>query len=132
MEATTILTRGGVLDLVMKGRIDQVLDFTDPAAPHGSLAAPGAPFGQFLAAAFDEAVTPAEWKAFTGALADAALRDGCLEMWRVYVMPRFETRYCGWSRVCSSPCGACSVAGAALAVNFRLARVVRLFHLPAP
>ena len=82
-----------VLDLVMKGRIDQVLDFTDPASPNGSLAAPGAPFGQLLAAAFDDAMTPIEWKAFTDAAADTALRDGCLEIWRVYVVPRFEARY---------------------------------------
>jgi hypothetical protein len=47
-----------VLDLVMKGRIDQVLDFTEPTTPQRSLAAPGAPFGQLLAAAFDEAMTP--------------------------------------------------------------------------
>jgi hypothetical protein len=82
-----------VLDLVMKGRIDQILDFTAPAAPNGSLAAPGAPFGQLLAAAFDEAMTPAEWATFTGPTADAALRDGCLEIWRVYVVPLFAARY---------------------------------------
>jgi hypothetical protein len=46
-----------VLDLVMCGRADQVLDFDDPVAPNGSLAAPSAPFGQLLAAAFDEAIT---------------------------------------------------------------------------
>ena len=46
-----------VLDLVMRGRADQVLDFNDPAAPNGSLAAPNTPFGQLLAAAFDEAIT---------------------------------------------------------------------------
>jgi len=39
-----------VLDLVMRGRADQVLDFDDPAAP-------SAAFGQLLAAAFDEAMT---------------------------------------------------------------------------
>jgi hypothetical protein len=39
------------------------------------------------------ALTPNEWAAFTGPTADAALRDGCLEIWRVYVMPRFEARY---------------------------------------
>jgi hypothetical protein len=39
-----------VLDLVMRGRADQVLDFDDPAAP-------SAAFGELLAAAFDEAMT---------------------------------------------------------------------------
>lgn len=71
----------------MRGRADQVLDFTDPAAPHSSLVAPGAPFGQLLAAAFNEAMTPNEWATFTGPTADAAPRDGCMETWRVYVVP---------------------------------------------
>jgi hypothetical protein len=82
-----------VLNLVTEGRIDQVLDLTDPAAPIGSLAAPGAPFGQLLAAAFDEATTPNEWAAFAGPTAEASLRDACLEIWRVYVVPRFAARY---------------------------------------
>jgi hypothetical protein len=34
-----------VLNLVMRGRADQVLDFNDPAAPSGSLAVPDAQFG---------------------------------------------------------------------------------------
>jgi hypothetical protein len=82
-----------VLDLVMRGRADQVLDFDDPAAPNGSLAAPSAPFGQLLAAAFDDVMTPTEWKAFTGPAADPVLRDGCLDIWRAYVLSRFEARY---------------------------------------
>jgi len=82
-----------VLDVVMKGRIDHVLDFTDPAAPHGSLAAPDAPFGQLLTAAFDEAMTPIEWAAFTGPTAEASLRDACLDIWRIHVVPRFAARY---------------------------------------
>ena len=76
-----------VLDLVMRGQIDQALDFAN-------FAAPAAPFGQLVAAAFDDAMTPVEWKAFTGATADAQLRQGCLELWRTYVMPQFEARYC--------------------------------------
>jgi hypothetical protein len=82
-----------VLDVVMRGRADQVLDFSDPTSPHGSLAGPGTPFAQLVAAAFDEAMTPAEWKAYTGAPADADMRDGCLQIWRVYVTPRFAARY---------------------------------------
>jgi hypothetical protein len=45
-----------VLDVVMEGRIDQVIDFGDSASPNASLAAPAMPFGQLLAAAFDEAM----------------------------------------------------------------------------
>lgn len=82
-----------VFDLVMKVRAGQTLDFSDAASPNGSLVAPSAPFGQLLAAAFDEAMTPAEWKGFTDAAADARLQEGCLEIWRVHVIPRFEARY---------------------------------------
>jgi hypothetical protein len=54
------------LEPFMRGRADQVLDFADSAAPNGSLAAPGAPFGQRLAAAFDEAMTASpSWPAVT-------------------------------------------------------------------
>lgn len=77
----------------MKGRIDQVIDFSDPTAPQGSLAAPAMPFGQLLAAAFDEAMTPIDWATFTGLTAEAALRDACLDIWRTHVVPRFEARY---------------------------------------
>jgi hypothetical protein len=76
-----------VLDLVMRERADQVLDFTDPTVPNGSLAASGTPFGQPLTSAFDEAMTRAEWMAFTRETADTGLRNGCIEIWRVYVMP---------------------------------------------
>jgi hypothetical protein len=57
-----------------------------------SLAAPGTPFGRIVAA-FDDAMTPVEWKVFTDAAADARLREGCLEIWRVHAIPRFEARY---------------------------------------
>jgi uncharacterized protein YfaA (DUF2138 family) len=77
----------------MRGRAGQVLDFSDPAAPNGSLAAPSASFGQLLAVAFDEAMTPTESKALTGSAPDPKLRDGCLEIWRRHVVPRFEARY---------------------------------------
>ena len=79
-----------VLDLVMEGRIDQTLDFAHPA---GSLAEPGSPFGKLLAAAFDEAMTANEWAAFTGPAAEPPLREGCLEIWRTHVLPRFAGRY---------------------------------------
>jgi hypothetical protein len=51
------------------------------------------PFGQMLAAAFDEVMTSNEWAAFTEPTAEEALRDECLEIWRTYVVPRFEARY---------------------------------------
>jgi hypothetical protein len=82
-----------VLDVVTKGRIDQVMNFTEPSAPNGSLAAPGAPFGRLLAAAFDEAMEPIEWSVATGPSADPASRDECLEIWRTYVVPRFAPRH---------------------------------------
>jgi hypothetical protein len=63
------------LDLVIKDRIDQILDFADAAAVNGSLAPPGVPFGQLLAAVFDEAMTPNKWAAFTGPTAEPSLRD---------------------------------------------------------
>jgi hypothetical protein len=85
-----------LLDLVMKGRIDETLDFADPTAVNGSLAAPVAPFGQLLAAACDEAMTPIEWAAFTAPAAEASLRNGCLEIWRVHVLPR-SLHDMGWS-----------------------------------
>jgi hypothetical protein len=108
-----------VLDVVMKGRIDQVLDFTDPAAPNGSLAAPGSPFGQLLAAAFDEAMTPNEWKTFTGPTAEAALHDGCLEIWRTHIVPRFAARY-GVARGCRS--GRCRTITPALGLQLQAPR----------
>jgi hypothetical protein len=47
----------------MRGR---ALDFADRTAVNGSLASPGAPFGQLLGAAFDEAMTPNEWRRSLG------------------------------------------------------------------
>ena len=53
----------------------------------------GREFGQVLAAAFDECMTPLEWAMFTGPNADPALHDGCLASWRIYAIARFESRY---------------------------------------
>jgi hypothetical protein len=82
-----------VLDLAMRGGAGPVLDFGDTAAANASLVSPAMPFGQLIAEAFDKAMTPLEWTAFTGATADSSLRVGCLQIWRVLVMPRFEARY---------------------------------------
>jgi hypothetical protein len=41
----------------------------------------------------DAQTPPNEWAAFTGAAADPGLRDGRLEIWRRFVVPRFEARY---------------------------------------
>jgi hypothetical protein len=75
-----------VFDLVMQGRVGQVLVF-------GAELEPSAPVGQLLAEAFDECMSPAEWSAFTGPGAQPALRAGCLQIWQTYVLPRFEARY---------------------------------------
>jgi hypothetical protein len=75
-----------VFDIVMKGRAGQVLDF-------GVDAEPASEFGQLIAEAFDESMTPNEWAAFTGPDADTKLRTGCLSIWRTYVLPRFAARY---------------------------------------
>jgi hypothetical protein len=82
-----------LLDLVMQGQINQVLDFSDTSSVNGSLASPGAQFGQLLAAAFDEVMTPNGWSAFTGPMAEVPLRDACLRIWRTNVVPRFGARH---------------------------------------
>jgi hypothetical protein len=38
-------------------------------------------------------MTPVEWAAFTGPAAEPSLREGCLQIWRNYVLARFEGRY---------------------------------------
>jgi len=38
-------------------------------------------------------MSPAEWAAFTGPEAEVGLREGCLQVWRTYVVARFEARY---------------------------------------
>lgn len=82
-----------VLELVLRGRRGQVLDFEDPGALLGSLAAPGGPFGQLVAAAFDSAMTPHEWRLFTGPDAHPKLRMACLMAWRSDVVPKMAFQH---------------------------------------
>jgi hypothetical protein len=82
-----------VLDVTMKGRGGQVLNFIEVGARNGSLADPGSAFGQLVARAFDAGMTPAEWAAFTDSAADPVLRDACLNVWRDEVFARFSARY---------------------------------------
>ena len=77
-----------VLALALQGRSGQVLDFGEPAAEHGSIASPRSPFGQLVAAAFDQAMTPAEWQLFTGPDAHPHLRVACLMAWHGDVLPK--------------------------------------------
>jgi len=76
-----------VLDLVLRGR---------QLAPLNSAAewlAPATPFGQIIAEAFDHAMTPAEWAAWTSDVADPSLRVALHGIWALYILPRFAARY---------------------------------------
>jgi len=55
--------------------------------------APGAPFGQVVAAAFDRAMSPADWAAWAGPPTDPALQSAALKAWREVVLPAFVARY---------------------------------------
>lgn len=77
----------------MRGGAEQAPGLADPTAVNGCLAAPGAQLDQRFAAAIDEAMPPSEWAAFTGADALPVLRNACLEIFRVHLMPRFAARY---------------------------------------
>ena len=81
------------LDIVMRRRSGQTLNFLELGAPHGSLAAPSTPFGQVVAAAFDRGMSPDEWIEMTSERAHARLRGACLDVWREEVLPKFEQRY---------------------------------------
>jgi hypothetical protein len=100
IDASVSLTRShpsapalDVLDLVMKGRQGQTLNFIEVGVRNCSLAAPSSDFGQLVARAFDTAMSPAEWAAFTAPTADPMLRDACLDVWRDEVFGRFCARY---------------------------------------
>ena len=74
-----------VLDLAFEGHAPSSFD---PVLTH-----PGSRLGQVIAEAFDRAMTPAEWAAWTSAKADPALRDTMLRIWGVEVMPHLRARY---------------------------------------
>jgi hypothetical protein len=71
-----------VIDLVMKGRQGQRLNFIEIGVRCASLADPSSEFGQAVERALDEAMSAAEWAAFTSDRADPLLRDACLDVWR--------------------------------------------------
>lgn len=82
-----------VLVLALKGRAGQMLDFADPAAMHGSLAAPGEPFGQLIAAAYDMPMTPETWRLFTAPDAHPHLLLASLIAWRADVVPKMALEH---------------------------------------
>lgn len=54
---------------------------------------PASPFGQVIAAAFDDAMTPDEWDAWAGEGAERLLQESLLRLWNEEVLPKFRSRY---------------------------------------
>jgi hypothetical protein len=75
-----------VLDLVMRGRQFRLIDF-------GEHMLPPAPFALLVAEAVGDAMSAAEWEAFTGPRADANLRSTLQLQFALNVWPRFLQRY---------------------------------------
>jgi hypothetical protein len=75
-----------VLDLVMQGRQYRLVDF-------GEHMLPPAPFALLVAEAVGDRMSPAEWEAFTGPLADANLRATLQLQFALNVWPKFLERY---------------------------------------
>ena len=75
-----------VLDLVMQGRQDCLLDF-------GEHMLPPAPFALLVAEAVGDAMSAAEWETFTGPKADANLRSTLQLQFALNVWPKFLQRY---------------------------------------
>ena len=75
-----------VLDLVMQGRQFRLIDF-------GEHMLPPAPFALLVAEAVGDAMSPAEWEAFTGPKADASLRSTLQLQFALNVWPKFLQRY---------------------------------------
>lgn len=75
-----------VLDLVMQGRQFRLLDF-------GEHMLPPAPFALLVAEAVGDAMSAAEWEAFTGPNADANLRATLQLQFALNVWPKFLQRY---------------------------------------
>ena len=75
-----------VLDLVMQGRQNRLLDF-------GEQMLPPAPFALLVAEAMGDHMSPAEWEAFTGPKADANLRSTLQLQFALNVWPKFLQRY---------------------------------------
>jgi hypothetical protein len=75
-----------VLDLVMQGRQNRLLDF-------GEQMLPPAPFALLVAEAMGDHMSPAAWEAFTGPKADANLRSTLQLQFALNVWPKFLQRY---------------------------------------
>jgi hypothetical protein len=75
-----------VLDLVMQGRQDRLLDF-------GEHMLPPAAFALLIAEAVGDHMSAAEWEAFTGPRADASLRSTLQLQYALNVWPKFLQRY---------------------------------------
>jgi|SRR5512138_2802271 hypothetical protein len=75
-----------VLDLVMQGRQFRLIDF-------GEHMLPPSPFALLVAEAVGDAMSPAEWEAFTGPNADANLRSALQLQFALNVWPKFLLRY---------------------------------------
>jgi hypothetical protein len=75
-----------VLDLVMQGRQFRLIDFAEHMLPP-------APFALLVAEAVGDAMSAAEWEAFTGPNADANLRSTLQLQFALNVWPRFLQRY---------------------------------------
>lgn len=74
------------LDLVMKGRQGQRLDF-------GADGIPPAPFALVVAATFDRGMSVQDWEGLLGPNADAAIKATLLQVWHDHVWPQFLRCY---------------------------------------
>ena len=74
-----------ILDLALQGPVHTALD--------AELMHPASPFGQVIAAAFDTAMTPADWLAWAGEGAEHSICDALLRAWSEEVLPKFRSRY---------------------------------------
>lgn len=75
-----------VLDLVMRGRRDRLIDFDDHMVPP-------APFALLVAEAMGDVMSAAEWLAATGPKADPHLRATLQLQYALNVWPQFLVRY---------------------------------------
>jgi len=74
-----------VLDLVMRGRLGQRIDFGDVSPVSG--------FGLIVVEAFDKGMPPGDWVGLLGPRGDPNVRATLLQIWADDVWPEFERRY---------------------------------------
>lgn len=75
-----------VLDLVMRGRHERLIDFDDDMVPP-------APFALLVAEAMGDVMSAADWLAATGPKADPHLRATLQLQYALNVWPQFLMRY---------------------------------------